>query len=292
MAENLAAILPEAQALGVAIYISDDSPDTATQAVVDAATAGHPEIHYRRNVPALRHDANLIATLAWPDADYIWLIGDKMHPAPGILQELLRFLDDQDLIFVNAHSDDYRMIPAVVGAAARALTRDALWHQTLTGATIYSRVVCDHAPRIRIWSNFPQISTILDRTSSDPVTVGWFGKRSLIVAASSGESYWRSRMVEVFAHDWAAVVTAFPKTVPPAERTGVIRAHSRRMNLFTSQALLALKSSGQFTPAVLRQRWFRQAMHLPFWKLLVLLLPDAGLDALRKARAGLRTGRW
>jgi hypothetical protein len=31
-------------------------------------------------------------------------------------------------------------------------------------------------------------------------------------------------------------------------------------------------------------------MHLPLWKLLVLLLPDAALNALRKARAP-RAGR-
>jgi hypothetical protein len=270
LADHFDHLLAEAQDLGVPTFVSDDSPDEATAAVVAAAVVRYPGVHYRRNVPPLRHDANLIATLTWPDADYVWLMGDRFRPKPGVLARLLRFLDDQDMVFVNAHSDDHRMVPAATNGDARALLCDVLWHQTLTGATIYHRRMLEGASGARIWPNFPQLSLILDRAARDPLTIGWFGERSLH-SVPEATSYWRNKMIEVFAHDWAAVVTAFPQIVPPGERSRVIGTHSRRMNLFSVEALMELKASGEFNWASLRQPWFRQAMHLRHWKLLTLL---------------------
>jgi hypothetical protein len=115
--------------LNVALYVSDDSVEKAVLAIAPKLRT----LHYRRNTPSLGHDRNLLSTLTWPKEDYVWLLRSAMWAKPKTLEQLIAFLDGQDLILVNSHSDDHRMVPSLSGAAGRTLLREALWHQTLTG---------------------------------------------------------------------------------------------------------------------------------------------------------------
>lgn len=284
--ENLDAMAAELAALGVAVYISDDSPDGETEAAVHALAEKIPGIHYRRNDPALGHDANLVASLIWPETDYVWLLGDALRIKPGCLGEIVGFLADQDLLLVNSHSDDRRMIPAVQGDAAHALLRDALWHQTQTGSTIYHRRVCDWVREqdgnLTVVRNFPQLSMILGFASACPVRIGWFGEPCLQSAAK--KSYWRARAISVFVDDWATLVGSFPAVIPAHDRARIIGTHSARMDLFNTETLLEARSSG-FNWAALRRPDFRAAMHLPYGKLVLLLLtPRPMIPLVLKAR--------
>ena len=139
VAANLAKMIDEARRLNVALYVSDDSPDDLTRNAVRA----FGDVHYRRNTPSLGHDRNLIATLTWPNADFVWLLGDKHWVKPNQLETILGFLDDQDLVLINYQSPDRHDIPQVSGEEGKGLLKSALWHQTRTGATIYHRRVCD-----------------------------------------------------------------------------------------------------------------------------------------------------
>ena len=143
LVENLRTMLTEATWLDVSFHISDDSPDDTTERALAPLTVEHDRIFYRRNDPALRHDRNLMGTLLWPDADYVWLLGDSFYVIPGQLGQIVEFLDEQDLVFVNSHANRMGTAHDVRGEAARELLRELLWHQTLTGATIYRRSVCD-----------------------------------------------------------------------------------------------------------------------------------------------------
>lgn len=293
VAENLLAMADELRALEVAIYLSDDSPDDATEVVARELAKVIPNLHYRRNTPALGHDANLISTLCWADADHVWLMGDAMRAKPGCLGRILSFLDDQDFLFVRGHSEDSRMIPRMQGEEAFAFMREALWHQTLTGATIYHRRVCswvrEQGAALVVKRNFPQLSVVLGYSSTLPVTIGWFGEES--IASVTKLSYWRARAIGVFVDDWAALVLAFPAVIPPAFRKRVIRSHSHNTKLFTAETLLSLKPSGEFSWASLRRPHFLDAMHLPYWQIVGLLTVPSAVIAVTAATARAKRGR-
>jgi hypothetical protein len=270
--------------LDVNFYVSDDTPDASVRdALQPLIDAGLPVL-YRQNVPALHHDRNLIATLLWPDADYVWLLGSAHTVKSGQLLRAYRFLDDQDLILTNNHFPDHSVIPLLRGEAALACLRDRLWHQTLTGVTLYGQRVRDwvahQGEALKVLPDFPQISVMLGYASEHELTIGVFGETVLQSSGSETASYWRSRAVEVFVDNWSAVVTAFPKAVPPGHRARVIREHSVRTDLFNTTYLIGYRVSGQFNWKSLTKRHFREAMHLPLWKLLILVaLPVPVLNA-------------
>ena len=138
---NLRAILDEARALGVPIYISDDAPDDEeTRVRVEAMARDYPAIHYSRNNPTLGHDANLIKTLTWPDADWVWLLADSLMIKPGEFTRIARSLDDDDFVFLNAIVPDAKA-QTYRDAPSDQVLRELLWNQSLTGATIYHRRV-------------------------------------------------------------------------------------------------------------------------------------------------------
>lgn len=220
VAANLARMIDEARRLNIALYVSDDSQDDLTRDAVH----GFGNVHYRRNTPSLGHDRNLIDTLTWPDADYVWLLGDKHWVHPDQLAGILDFLRGQDLVFVNYQSPDRDDISQVSGEEGRVLLKQTLWHQTRTGATIYHRRVCDwvagQGSELIVKPDFPQVSVMLGFASCHDVTIGWYGHPSLGVVQQ--ESYWQKQAVTVFADHWSAVVSAFPEVIPPADQPGVI----------------------------------------------------------------------
>lgn len=287
LAANLGRMIDEARRLNVALYVSDDSPDELTRDVVYAFS----DVRYRRNTPSLGHDRNLIATVTWPDADYVWMLGDRHWVMPDMLQRILSFLRDQDLVFVNSHSPDHRDIPEASGEAGKALMRATLWHQTMTGTTIYHRRVCDwvaaRGDKLTVKPDFPQLSMMLGYASCHDTKVGWFGQPSL--GAVPQESYWRKQAITVFADHWGELVAAFPDVIPPADQPEVIRSHSARMNLFSVVTLLDLRLAGTFTWRHLHQPSFLLAAHLPFWLMAgILLVPKTAIALAKRLRRAWR----
>lgn len=268
--DNLKAMQSDLRRCGVPVYVSDDSPDDNIR---DALTSFN-ELHYRHNSPASGHDRNLATTLVWPDADYVWLLGDSHRIKEGQIAKIIAFLDDQDLLFVNSHSSDRRMIPTRSGQMAHVLLREMLWHQTMTGATIYHRRVCDwvlsKGENLTIKPDFPQLSIMLGYASERNLSIGWFGEQS--IQSTSKPSYWRNRILPVFVDNWTALIEAFPAVITCRHQKNVIRSHSARMDLFRPTVMLDLRLSGAFNWGRLLQRRFRRAMHLPLPLLMVILL--------------------
>lgn len=262
--------------LDVVFHVSDDTPDTSVRdALQPLIDAGIP-LSYQANIPPLRHDNNLIATLLAPNADYVWLLGSSHTVKPEVFGRVYHFLKEQDLVFVNNHFPDMEFASVLSGGEALRCLRDRLWHQTLTGVTIYGSRVRDwvkfSGETLRIFPDFPQISVMLGYASHRDVTVGVFGEVSLQSSGSEIPSYWRDRAVDVFVYHWSAVVYAFPKILPPHLRSRAIREHSARTDLFNTTNLIHYRQTGQFSWDSIKNRQFREAMHLPLWKLLVILV--------------------
>jgi FkbM family methyltransferase len=271
--DNLTRIVDELKELDIAVYLSDDSPDQETELVVGMLQYGN--FHYRRNSPALGHDSNVLMTLLWPEEEYVWLLGDSVRPRPGQLKKILGFLSEQDLIFVNSHHPEtLKSVPFADGEAARTLVRDLLWHQALTGATIYHR-------RVRTWvktsnlevkTNFPQLSVIMGYASSNPVSVSWFEEKSIEATFLKKQSYWHRDALNVFVDDWVSLIRAHPILVPPDRRAAILKSHSAKTYLFEMPFLAELKQGGQFGWASTKRPNFWDVMHLSRLRILSVLL--------------------
>lgn len=285
----------------ISVYVSDDSPDDDTEDMLRGLANRVPHVQYRRNQPALRHDRNVIRTLLWPTEDYVWILGDAGWVVPGAFEKVLGLLNEQDFLFVNSHSSETPNIPQLDGDAARRLVRDLFWHQTLTGATIYSRHVLEWlrfaAPDAEgLVSNFPHLCVLVDFMAAHRTTVGWVGARSSRFAPK--ESYWRNSALKVWAEDWSAAVCRQPSVIFPRERPAVLRSHSAHMNLFNADLLILLRQRGDLNKTYLRDHpevW--HAAHLPGWQLwaigycplLFLAIIQKSRQLLRWLRRGTRT---
>ncbi|WP_457099965.1 glycosyltransferase [Microbacterium sp. P5_E9] len=283
-------LLREAMHLGVEIYISDDSTDDRTQVLAAGVMTRFSHVHYRRNTPSLGHDANVVETLLWPAADYVWLLGDTFRTLPGELERIVSQLHGQAFQFVNWSSGDLAVTEVVDGDAARALVREKIWHQTLTGATIYHRSVCDWVREVRpaTHANFPHLDVILGFAAACNVSVGWYGRKALTSAPKNG-SYWHHRALDVFVDDWVAVLSAYPSVVPADQLAKVVRSHSANTGLFSYEFLTTLRSSGHLNWRATRRPLFWDAMHLSRFKVVTLLLTPRRIAA-DQLRAHQRSG--
>lgn len=290
---NDTGFLDEAAALGVELYVSDDSPDDSIQRLFEARRADYANIHYRRNDPPLKHDHNVISSLLWPDSRFTWILGDSFRTVPGALTRIVDELDDQDFYFINWNSTDSRTIERLEGDDAARFLVERVWHQTLTGATIYH-------DRVRAWArqgslqvhpNFPHLGVILGYANDHPTTLGWHGEPSLR-SMPKGRSYWSQRALDVFIDDWSTALEAHPRVIPPDQLPDVIRSHSENTGLFNVTFLLTLRASGHLGRAALRKPHFWHAMHLPRAVVLALVVvPSRLLRPLLSASRALRARR-
>lgn len=288
-------MLPDLIAGNIALYVSDDSPDDATERMLADFADRLPGIRYRRNVSALRHDRNIVASLLWPEEDHVWILGDAGMVVPGGFDHVLSLLDGQDALFVNSHAAVTPDVPCMTGETARRFLRDMLWHQTLTGATV-------HGPRLRAWlrdhapdaqgltRNFPHLAALLDFAATHDPVLGWVGTPS--TRFSPKDSYWRSSALSVFVEDWAQAVRRRPAVIRPEEQPAVLRSHDAHTRLFALDLLVDLRRAGTLDAAYLRDHSdVFHAIDRPAWLLHLIARAPAGLlHRLLSAKRRLRGG--
>lgn len=281
LAKGLAHMAEALVANGVTLYISDDSPDDATETMLRGFAERMPDIRYRRNQPALRHDLNIVRSLLWPTEDFVWILGDAGMVEPAGLDRVLALLDDQDLIFVNSHAPETADIPHMTGETARIFVRDQFWHQTLTGATIYSRRMLDWVRDTTpngegLVRNFPHLSLIVDYMAAAEPDIGWVGRHA--TRFSPKDSYWRKSALSVFVDDWAKAIRRQPSVIRAEEYPAVLRSHSQNTGLFAVGLLTELRRAGALNREYVRgQPDFADAMHLPKWLLRAIMLLPVGV---------------
>lgn len=288
-------MLPDLAAGAITLYVSDDSPDDATERMLADFNDRLPTIRYRRNDPALRHDCNIVASLLWPDEDYVWILGDAGMVVPDGFNHILSLLDGQDALFVNSHAPVTPDVPSMTGEAARRFLRDMLWHQTLTGATVYGpRLLAwlrEHAPNAQgLVRNFPHLSALLDFAATHDPVVGWVG--ACLTRFSPKDSYWRTSALSVFVEDWAQAVHRRPDVIRPDEQPAVLRSHDANTRLFALDLLVDLRRAGHLNAAYLRDHpYIFKAIDRPAWLLhLIARLPAPVLTTMLSAKRRVRSG--
>ena len=255
--ENLLAMRAELEALDTAVHVFDDSHDDATAEMVARLAAGtRLRLAYRHNRPALRHDANLVAALGAPDADFVWLLGDGCIIEPGGLRAVHAAVQaDPAFVFVNTRPGPAPAAQQLRAEAARGFLAERAWDLTHTGATVYARRVIDwwsadsrHQP----FPNFPHLSIILAYLAAEPgLGLAWIGEQLVTKNQHKTPSYWMADPVPVWARDWHRVVSANAAALPEGSLPAVLRSHSRETGLLGLKHLLVLRAMGRMEPAAL-----------------------------------------
>jgi glycosyltransferase involved in cell wall biosynthesis len=250
--ENLLAMRGALERLAIEVHVLDDSSDDATAAAMARlATTTQIKLRYRHNQPPLRHDANLIAALATPCTDFVWLLGDGCVIDDAGLQTVQDALQDQDFVFVNSRDGPAPAAePRLRDAPARRFIAERAWDFSYTGATIYSRRVIDwwradpaHQPH----ANFPQLSVVLGYLASGArVSLSWVAQRVVRNHPRKKQSYWLASAISVWAGDWHRVITANAAAIEPEYLASVLRSHSRHTRILGLKHLLVLRAAGLF----------------------------------------------
>jgi glycosyltransferase involved in cell wall biosynthesis len=257
--ESLLAMRRGLERLDIEVHVLDDSSNDATAlAMARLAATTRIRLHYRRNQPALGHDANLIAALGAPDADFVWLFGDGCTVDDEGLRAVHEALGDQNFVFVNSRAGAAPPSdPALHGASARQLLTRRAWDFTFTGATVYSRRVIDwwqadaaHRP----FANFPHLSIILGYSAAQPaLSLGWIGRRIVGSHSRKRQSYWLADAIPVWAGDWHRVITANAAAFAPNELAAVLRSHSRHTGILGLKHLLVMRAARLLDRAVVKR---------------------------------------
>lgn len=276
--ENIRAMLPEIQRLGVPVYISDDSPDHETQSVVSELRRIYDRIYYTQNMPGLGHDRNFVATVQLPESDYVWYLGDSVVINAGDIEKaymaLLKFRPE--FLFVNnenrcADTNDYPVVDL------RNFLQRFAWHLTLTGATIYSRAAVRslHAGDVTRWRNFPQLGLIFQFGLAGNPKAYWMGSAG-VSSNRNKKSYWSNAIVTTFAVDWVNLVRNFAASYSSRELQEIFLSHSLHTGIFGWRNAIRYRLSGSFSWSLLRthQAEIKLASHTSYAVLLLIsMLP-------------------
>ena len=256
--DNLRRIAPTLRALDIAVYILDDSGDDLTAAAMQRLADTQLKLHYRRNRPALRHDANSVAALTAPDTDFVWLLGDSCQLDSEGVRVVHAALAEQDFVFVNCRDDDAQAaIEHLDDAALRRFMANRVWELSYTGATVYARRVIDwwsSDPAHQVVPNFPQLSFSLGFLSAPKqANATWIGLRVVRGHPRKTQSYWLAEALSVWGLDWHRVISQHRAAFDVIDLDPVLRSHARHTRVLSGKHLLVLRAQGLFSPQVLAQ---------------------------------------
>lgn len=295
--ENLLAMQASLERLDIAVHVLDDSSnDDTAKGMARLAATTRIKLSYRHNQPPLRHDANLIAALATPDTDFVWLLGDSGVIDDASLQTVHDQLQDQHFVFVNSRERQTRASePCLRDAHAKSFIAERAWDFSYTGASIYARRVIEwwcadpaHQPH----ANFPQLSVVLAYLGAHPqVCLSWIGQRVVRSHSRKKQSYWLTAAIPVWAGDWHSVITANASAFDPEVLFQILRSHSKQTQVLGFKHLMVMRAEGLLDADVMSRYRMQLSSCSTMGSLgvrAIAALPRAAAQALVAARPSWR----
>jgi glycosyltransferase involved in cell wall biosynthesis len=282
--ENLLLMLPDLKRHSIPVYISDDSSDCKTEEAINKLQLQYEHIYYRHNQQRFGHDENFFATLAMPDTDYVWYMGDAHYFKSDFICEILEVLDEaMDFCFINAIVEDH--VSRHVDNIHDFLV-DRTWYLTLTGATIYGRkprsLMVDDKKK-KAWCNFVQLGLILEYCSQSTALVYWYGKPAIGSNEKKKSSYWSKNVFDVFVVDWVRLIRSFDYLFSESEQIAIIKSSSINTGLFSFKNLLSIRKNRAINLTLLRKHKLNFAIATsisPLWAYVISLIPISMVSLL------------
>jgi glycosyltransferase involved in cell wall biosynthesis len=274
--ECLESVLPQADALGVGVCVSDNGSSDGTWQVLEMLKRQYPWMQIMRHTRDIGYRDNLTGVVLSSRAHYVWPMGDKLVLLPGALEfvvaELVRLHPDAVVVsssFSNGAKgldDEVRLHPdaVVVNAADRFVSTgekiysspqscltEVGWWTTLCGATVLPRQAWVAALRLQpvVSRDFSNVVVLFSYLASLSTPQVLFSSRRVLIqyGKSSTEnhvmSYWAYRTLETWGRNWYDAVMNLPVLYSTNDKLQMLRSHSH----LTFGNLMRLRAEGQFS---------------------------------------------
>jgi len=277
--ECLESVLPQANALGVGVCVSDNCSSDGTWQALESLKLQYPWIQIMRHTRDIGYRGSLIGAVLSSRAHYVWPIGDKLVLLPGALEfvvgELVRL--HPDAVVVNFPGRVVSTVEKVYSTPQLCLT-ELGWHATLLGATVLPQKAWVQALHVEPPSgDFPQVVALFSYLASLPAPRVLAAGRVLVQAGKStgdvgGTHYWNGRVLRTWGRNWYDAIMNLPALYSVDDKLQVIRSHSEHTGILGLVGLMRLRAQGQLTLQQLNadQVPLRAAVSVPWWSAVII----------------------
>jgi len=277
--ECLASVLPQAEALGVGVCVSDNGSSDGTWQALETLKLQYPWMQILRHTRDIGYRDNLIGAVLSSGAQYVWPIGDKWVLLPGALEfvvaELVRL--HPDAVVVNSPNGIVSRVETVYSAPQLCLT-ELGWYVTLCGATVVPRQAWIDMLHVQPPSrDFPQVVALFCYLASLSAPRVLFSGRILIQGGQgASESHmaatWAGYVLTTWGRNWYDAIMSLPAPYSTEAKLQVIRSHSEHTGILGLVGLIRLRAQGQLTLQQLNadEVPLRAAVLSPWWLAVII----------------------
>lgn len=245
---NLLQIIDELLQYNIPVYISDDSTNEETEKCIRKMNEKYGLFHYKKNEIRMGHDLNCLHTLSLPVENYVWYMGDSMIIKKGSIEKVLSYIDSDVYDFISCNADGrFIDVGSKVFNDGVVLFETLCWHLTMTGSTIYNKNKLFDLANFDIskFKNFPQTAIIFEQFATKKSQLFWTNEK-LIYSNQKKNSYWASKVFEVFIDDFKTFIFNLDAIYSSKSRNIVISKHSINSGVFNYKSFLKYRMEGVF----------------------------------------------
>lgn len=239
--------IPLARAHNIQIVISDNASTDSTEMVVNKHLKEYPLIKYCRNDTNIGPDKNFECALKYPQAEYIWLLGDTYQiPADGINYILNLITTNEkkfDAIILNAEGRVCG-VPQQDYSDQNLLLSDLGWHMTCMASLVYSSKLIANADFSRYRNtNFIQTGVIFEQIANREFFIHWAETISVHAISIKGvlKESWQNETFEIWIKKWTNFIFSLPPSYLLDIKLKCIKDHGVKTGLFALKNLLKLR---------------------------------------------------
>jgi len=277
--ECLASVLPQADALGVGVCVSDNGSSDGTWQALETLKLQYPWMQIMRHTRDIGFRDNLTGVVLSTRSHYVWPIGDKLVLLPGALEFVIAALArlHPDAVVVKTAQGDSRV--ERVYSVPQGCLVEIGGHTTVLGATVLPRQAFIDVLHVQPLSrDFPQVVALFSYLASlrapQVLAVG----RVLIGSGKSADEnhvtgYWTGRALTTFGRNWYDAVMSLPALYSTNDKLQAVRSCAeKKEGVLCFRNLVRLRAQGQLTLQQLNadQVPLRAAVSAPWWSTVII----------------------
>ena len=232
----LEAMIPQAERLGILIYISDNASTDNTKRIVESFQRTYPYLYFKSNKENLGVDQNMINAASMASSEYVWTIGARRILLPGMLNKIYRILSDQtlDLVVLNDLNNTFSVPKSQSYTSAQRIFRElnrnltGLGFQILPAEAWKSKFLPKYAG-----TEWTIVGLTLEFIADKKDLNAYFLAEP--IATSSGPSHWRPKFFQIWAN-WKKTIHSLPATYSDEDKEVVLKNSVKY--LFASEFIL------------------------------------------------------
>src|SRR5450830_321802 len=254
LGEWLGSVLPQADALGVGVCVSDNGSSDGTWQVLETLKRQYPWMQITCHTRNIGYRDNLTGAVLSSRAQYVWPMGDKLVLLPGALEflvaELVRL--HPDAVVVNGLGRFASTVEKEYFTPQVCLT-EVGWHVSLLGAQVLPRQAFIDVLHVQPLSrDFIQVVAFFSYLASLSAPQVLFSGRVLIqVGKSVSENHvassWADRSLETFGRNWYDAVMSLPALYSTNEKLQAVRSVSEHSHIFGLIDIMRMRAQGELT---------------------------------------------